>query len=94
LPVISIIQPAVEDHHVYDAVRHKIDLDKNHPDGLILHAVGEIDGAWRIINIWESADYAERWERDTLVPAAREILGEAASRRVVKTFGLHHLITP
>lgn len=94
MPVISIIRPPMEDQQFYDAILQRIDLDRNHPDGLIVHAAGEIEGAWQIVNIWESAEYAERWERETLLPAATEIAAEAAGRRVVRTFPLHHLITP
>jgi hypothetical protein len=94
MPVISIIRPAAEDQHLYDAIRRKIDLDRNHPDGLIVHAAGKIDGAWQIVNIWESADYAEQWERQTLLPAVTEVAADAAGRREVRTFPLHHLITP
>jgi hypothetical protein len=94
MPVMTIIQPPVGDEHVYEAIRREIDFDEKRPDGLIVHAMGEIDGLWQIINVWEAPEYAERWDRDTLQPAVQRVVGESASRRVFETFQRHDLITP
>lgn len=40
------------------------------PQGLIVHAAGEEkDGAWRIVEVWQSDEERSRWERETLLPA-------------------------
>jgi len=41
----------------------------NDPEGLILHASAETDGGVLIVDIWESKEANERFERETLLPA-------------------------
>ena len=54
----------------YDRLNAEVGED---PDGLILHTASEKDGGMRIIDVWESKDAYERFERETLMPAAGRI---------------------
>ena len=54
----------------YDRLNGEI---KEDPDGLILHTASEHGGGMRIIDVWESKDAYERFERETLMPAMERI---------------------
>ena len=66
----------------YDAVSAKLNIANNPPDGLILHAAGELEGAYQlfktfqIFNLWESREHADRFNRERLQPARVEVMGE------------------
>ena len=51
----------------YDRLSAEIGED---PQGLILHTASEKGGGMRVIDFWESKEAFERFERDTLMPAA------------------------
>ena len=51
----------------YDRLNGEIGQD---PEGLILHQSSQSANGVRIIDVWESKDAYERFERDTLMPAA------------------------
>ena len=50
----------------YDRLNAEVGED---PEGLILHTASEKNGKARIIDVWESKEAYERFERDTLMPA-------------------------
>jgi hypothetical protein len=54
----------------YDRLNAEIPDD---PQGLILHTASEKDGRMRIVDVWESKDAYERFERDVLMPAMGRI---------------------
>ena len=54
----------------YDQVNAAIGED---PPGLILHTSSKKDGRMRIIDVWESKEAYERFERETLMPAMERI---------------------
>ena len=62
----------------YERVQKAIGIADNPPEGLILHAAGEEDGRWRMVNVWESEAAFERFRDERLMPAVREAMGEAA----------------
>lgn len=45
------------------------------PDGLILHAAGEVDGHWRAVSVWESREAFARFRDTRLMPAVVRALG-------------------
>jgi hypothetical protein len=51
----------------YDRLNAEVGED---PEGLILHTASEKNGTMRIVDVWESKDAYERFERETLMPAA------------------------
>ncbi len=78
----------------YDAVSRRLALHEDPADGLILHAAGFSGGTFRMIEIWESAEQKERFDRERLIPAVRDVVGDAASAPSNERYELHRLITP
>jgi hypothetical protein len=57
---------------VYDAVREKTGLER--PAGGIFHAAGPSpSGGWRVIEVWESEQDAQRFVKERLLPAFEAI---------------------
>jgi len=80
------------DRETYERLRTALDIDRNHPLGLIMHGATEVDGRMQVAQVWESDDYARRFVEERLSPTLEE-LGiplEAA----VTVFELQHLVTP
>jgi hypothetical protein len=78
----------------YDAVSRRLALDDDPADGLLLHAAGFSGGTFRLIEIWESAEHEERFERERLLPVVRELVGTAASAPATESYELHNLVAP
>src|SRR4051812_20742054 len=63
---------------MYDAVNVRMDAQAEPPEGLICHTLGQADdGSWRIIDVWESREAADRFRDDRLLPAIRAIMADA-----------------
>ena len=62
----------------YETVSNAIGPDDNPPEGLIVHAAGEVDGKWQSVSVWESQEAYERFRDDRLFPAVRQTLGDSA----------------
>jgi hypothetical protein len=60
----------------YDAVREKMGLENEPPEGLIFHSAGELDGRFQVFNVWEKPEQFERFRTDRLRPAQVEVIGE------------------
>lgn len=43
------------------------------PDGSYFHISGPIDGGWRVIEVWDSEDEAQRFFQEQFVPALRAL---------------------
>jgi len=76
----------------YDAINAYIDIEHHHPLGLIMHSACEVDGTVRIAQIWDSVEYARRFDNEILKPAL-EAAGAPLDAEI-RTFELHHLVTP
>jgi hypothetical protein len=94
LPYLRIVQPEIS-AELYDTITSNIEVTKNHPLGLIMHAAGEADGVWRIVEVWEAEEYAESFDRDVLVPAVEAVTGSPPPGDApVVGFDLRQLVTP
>lgn len=80
------------DREEYNRLRELLDIDHDHPLGLIVHGASEVDGLMQVAQIWDGPEYAEAFDRDRLAPALRAagITGRSEST----TFELEHLVTP
>jgi hypothetical protein len=78
----------------YDAINQQLDLDNDPPDGLIVHAAGFSSNTFRIITIWATAEQKERFERERLMPALREVVGDRARPPRMENYQLHRLVAP
>lgn len=73
--IIRITQPPMLDRETYDAVNAKVGVDENPPEGLLMHSAGEVDGRFQIVDVWESAEHAERFDAERLGAGIREVIG-------------------
>jgi hypothetical protein len=89
--VLRIIDRGM-DRSTYDALRARLDIDHQHPLGLILHGAAEVDGKMQVAQIWESDWYAQRFDEDVLAPALEDL--GAPRDAEVAVFQLEHLVTP
>jgi hypothetical protein len=80
------------DRAMYDAVAFELDIDHQHPMGLIMHGGAEVDGVMRVAQVWESAWYAKRYDEEILKPAL-EAVGAPLDADIT-VYPLEHLITP
>jgi hypothetical protein len=94
VPIIRIIHSATVDRGTYEAVSSAIDLDHQHPEGLLMHAAGEVEGRWQIVNVWEAQEYADRFDREILEPTILKLTGEKHRGRKVTSYEVQHLVTP
>jgi len=44
-------------------------------DGLVVHVAGPVAGGFRIVNVWESKDAADRFHRDVIQLAVARVHG-------------------
>jgi hypothetical protein len=80
------------DRERYEALRKELDIDHQHPVGLIMHGATEVDGGMRVAQIWESAWYAERFDEEVLAPALQAV--GASLDATIAVYELEHLVTP
>lgn len=78
----------------YDAIGELMRLDADPVDGLILHAAGFAGSTFRMIEVWESPEQQQRFERERLMPAVREVVRDDAARPVTQSYELHNLVAP
>ena len=78
----------------YDAITARL-RELGPPQGLILHTAGFTpDNVFRVFTVWESADDAQRFEDERLMPTLRSIAGHfetAAPPARDYTYELHDL---
>jgi hypothetical protein len=76
----------------YDAVHAALDLDPQHPPGLMMHGATEIDGEMAVAQVWESLEYANRFDVERLNPMLTA-LGVTLKGKLM-LFELTNLVTP
>jgi len=72
----------------YDRVNAQITKD---PEGLILHASAETDGGVLIVDVWDSKEANERFERELLLPALQQTGFAAEAVPLRQEFDVHKL---
>jgi len=69
MPIAVLVDNPEGSEEIYDKVREQLGLEEK-PAGAILHAAGPSpNGGWRIIEVWESQEDADRFFEDRLTPA-------------------------
>ncbi len=89
--ILRIIKRDI-DRDTYEALRARLDIDHEHPLGLIMHGASEQDDVMQVAQVWESEDYAARFDEGSLIPALEE-LGVPLEAEIT-IFQLQHLVTP
>jgi hypothetical protein len=73
-------------------MRAMLDIDHKHPLGLIMHGVSEKDGRMQVAQVWDSEEYAQRFDEDLLAPILQEV--GAPLDAEITIFELEDLVTP
>ena len=76
----------------YDAVNAKLDIEHQHPLGLIMHGASEVNGTMQVAQIWDSEEYARRFDEELLQPVLQAV--DAPLDADITVFELEHLVTP
>jgi len=92
---IALIQDFDGDATLYDAVLSKLDIENNPPAGMLVHTAGEVNGRWRIVDVWESRADFDRFFQERLGAAIQQTAQEHG-REVIPPeetqYELHNLI--
>jgi hypothetical protein len=91
MPILRIVKRPM-DSGVYDAAAAELELDTHHPLGLIMHGATQTGSTMEIAQVWESEEYALRYDEEHLKPAL-EAVGAPLDAQVA-VFQLHHLVMP
>jgi hypothetical protein len=79
---VAMVQDWAEGGHDttnYDAIVEVMGVRENPPEGCIVHTAGALpDGGFRIFDVWETREHFERFMQDRLMPAVKEVVGDAA----------------
>ncbi len=94
MAILRVIRPPELTRERYDAITSHLAVSTDHPLGLIMHSAGEVDGVWQIVEVWESEEYAQRFDRDRLGPAIVTIVGSQPPPATTVGYELHQLVTP
>ncbi len=89
--ILRIIERGM-DRGTYEKLRVRLDIDHQHPLGLIMHGMSEAGGVVRVAQIWESDWYAERFDEEILGPALADV--GVQGQATITVFPLEHLVTP
>ena len=52
----------------YHALHQEVAPDGRLAPGALFHVGGPVEGGWRVVNVWESEDAAQRFFRERLMP--------------------------
>jgi hypothetical protein len=74
--VVSAVAPGFS-AEMYEAVSGRAMPDDQLPAGCKLHIAGPVDEGWRVITVWDSREAFDRFREEKLLPAIREVAGEA-----------------
>jgi hypothetical protein len=91
MPILRITKRHVG-REMYDAIDATVDIEHRHPLGLIMHGATEVDGSVQVAQIWESEEYARRFDEEQLKPALEAAGAPMTAEAAI--FELHHLVTP
>jgi hypothetical protein len=80
------------DREMYHAVGARLNFERQHPLGLIMHGASEIGGTMKVVQIWDSEEYARHFDEEVLKPALQAV--GAPVEAEVTIFDVHHLVTP
>jgi hypothetical protein len=72
MAVAMMVDNPAGSQELYEAIRAQIGLDK--PAGGIFHVAGPSpNGGWRVIEVWESQEAAERFLAEDFMPALKTL---------------------
>jgi hypothetical protein len=86
------IRRASSGPEAYDATINAGTAKDNPPKGLIIHTAGMVDGMFQVIDVWESAEDADRFERGEAARNIAPVHGENYRVPEPTTYELHNII--
>jgi hypothetical protein len=89
--ILRVVNPGL-DRETYETMCAMLDNDRRHPLGLIMHGAGEVDGTMQVAQIWDSEEYAWRFDEDHLQPVLQAV--DTRLDAAITAFELEHLVTP
>ncbi len=67
------IKLAGVDAEQFDKLEAAVGARADHPDGLIFHASGPIDGGWGVLDFWESRPQFDSFAAGRIGPGAQAV---------------------
>ncbi len=91
MPILRLVRTHAS-QEIYEAAVEKMELRTRHPLGLIMHGATFVDGEMHIAQVWDSEDYAKRYEEQIRNPTLEALMPDHHSE--VTIFELKDLVTP
>jgi len=76
----------------YNQVMRNLDLDKNPPTGGMFHVAGFTSGTLRVLDVWESQQAFERFQKERLTAAVQK--AGITSQPKVQFYSTHNIYVP
>lgn len=77
----------------YDAVKERLNVDADPPEGLIVHTAGFDGGVFRIFDVWESEAQQVRFRDERLAPIVQDVMRSGAAPPAREyTYVLHDVV--
>jgi len=92
MPTVMSMEWAGITQDQYNQVLRNLDLDKNPPSGGIFHVAGFSGGTLRVIDIWESQQAFEKFQKDRLTAAVQK--AGITSQPKVQFYPVHNIYAP
>lgn len=76
----------------YDAARRVVNMDAEHPKGLLFHVAAFDDKGIRVTDLWDSAEAFQTYADTRLMPAVQQVGMQGQPN--VEICPVHALLTP
>ena len=77
----------------YDDVSSRLMESEQLPEGCLVHIASPTSGGFRVITVWNSEDQYRQFREEKLLPAFKEVGGEAAGGPDAEVQPVHKHIT-
>lgn len=102
MPVVMVsefdVDPGDRSTNTYDAVTARLNPAGDPPAGMIVHTAGFVGDVFRIFDVWETQEHAERFQADRLGPTVQAVIQESGEEGRPPArqyfYELHDLVTP
>jgi hypothetical protein len=79
----------------YEKVNAELEaMGEQSPPGMLVHAAGEVDGKWQIVDVWESEQQARQFYEGPLTKAIEAVAGMVPPGAPYTAYELHTLVRP
>jgi hypothetical protein len=76
----------------YDETMKAMQLDTRPPTGGLFHVAGPMNGGWRVVDVWESAEAFQKFSEERIIPAVKKV-GITTQPRV-EIYPAHNVYVP